>query len=216
MTVHCYLGSCQPSQASSDMTSRQNRENWLWSLPRVCLSHMPNPAGASLHRHVHNKSSALFRWEVEQLGAADRTRKWRVTSAAEVTWSCLQHPNPSSALITTNSLDIFVSSTFETPLFHQEIFVFCLFHFCICLVLDHTWTSPGFPRTSYWEVRQIKSGETTEHLTLTSAFTHAPPPGKTWRSRGVHRMSERMLSQHHDAPPSCSTLTEGDIDPLTD
>ena len=42
-----------------------------------------------------------------QPGAADRDRKWRVTSAAEVTWSCSHQLTP-SALITTNSLHIFV------------------------------------------------------------------------------------------------------------
>ncbi|CAB1434296.1 unnamed protein product [Pleuronectes platessa] len=47
------------------MSSRQNLENGPRSLPRVYLSHMPNPAGASLHRHVHNKSSALFRPHID-------------------------------------------------------------------------------------------------------------------------------------------------------
>ena len=53
----------------------------------VCLSHMYNTAGASLHRHIHNsnKSSVLSRWAVKQRDT--------------------QRHRP---LITTNSLDIFV------------------------------------------------------------------------------------------------------------
>ena len=64
----------------SDMTSR--------------LSHMYNTVGDFLHRRVHNsnKSSALFRREVEQPGAADRGRNWHINSAAWITWFCLQQP----------------------------------------------------------------------------------------------------------------------------
>ena len=61
----------------SDMTSGKYPDNWLQSLPRVCLSHMHNTAGGFLHRRVHNsnKSSAFVRREVEQPGAADRGRR---------------------------------------------------------------------------------------------------------------------------------------------
>ena len=42
----------QSLQPFSDMTCGWNPENWLQSLPRVCLSHRHNPAGGSLHRHI--------------------------------------------------------------------------------------------------------------------------------------------------------------------
>ena len=66
--------------------------------------------GGSLHRHVHNsnKSSALFRWEVEQPGAADRDRRQHINSAVEITRFSWQHTD----FKTTKSQDISaVSST---------------------------------------------------------------------------------------------------------
>ena len=66
----------------------------------VCLSHMHNTAGGSLHRRVYNsnKSSALFRREVEQLGAAGRG------SAAGIMWLCLQPPRHCRQLWSTQTL----------------------------------------------------------------------------------------------------------------
>ena len=106
---------------------------------------MHNAAGGSLHRCVHNsnESSALFRREVEQPGAAARGRKWRISSAAEITgfsW-LLSH----QTLLT--SLCVF--STCMTLPFHGEIFLFFFdlfiyFHFCVCHTLEASSTRSVF------------------------------------------------------------------------
>ena len=41
-----------------------------------------------------NKSSTWFMREVEQPGAAGRGRKWRMNSAADITWFALHHTDP--------------------------------------------------------------------------------------------------------------------------
>ena len=63
---------------------------------------MLNAAGASLHRRVYN-SNKSWSSQVQQVEA----RKWRINSAAEITWFSLQHTKtPLSSLITTHSCDI--------------------------------------------------------------------------------------------------------------
>ena len=107
---------------------------------------MHNTAGGFLLRHVHNsiKSSALLRREVEPPGAADRDSKWRINSAAQITWSCLQHPTPSSALITTNHLDIF-NGVFYVYGFHWGDICFpFFFFFFLCLSRVRSFINPHF------------------------------------------------------------------------
>ena len=80
------------------------------------------------------RSSSWFRWEGGQPGAADRDRKWRVTSAAEVMWSCLHHLTrlqlwSPQTLFTSSSVSSSCVST-SSP----EIFV--LVSSCLCPVLE--------------------------------------------------------------------------------
>ena len=160
---------------------------------------MHSTAGGSLHRLVHNsnKSTALFRWEVEQRGAAGRGKKWRVNSAAEITWLTWQHTLV-SALIPTNSPDNFVSVFYVCHCFRCMRFLFVFFSSSVCRVLEASLTPPlacgedrGDPLLCShihfsWistdlillEARWRKSEETVEHLSRTFEFTHAPPPEK--------------------------------------
>ena len=69
-----------------------------------------------------------------QPGAADRDRKWHVTSAAEVTWSCSHHLTP-SALITTNSLHVFICVFFVCQHFFTRDICFSCFMFVSCFGL---------------------------------------------------------------------------------
>ena len=107
---------------------------------------MHNTARGSLHRHVHNSniSSALFRWEVEQPAAADRGRKWRIKSDAEIRWFCLQHPDTAVRFYLPQTIlkSSTVSSTCVIPLFHWVICLIFVFHFCICHVLEASSTPP--------------------------------------------------------------------------
>ena len=84
-------------------------------------------------QHIHKgiiKSAAFFRSEVEQLVAAGGVGEW-LTLWRRSREHVYSTPTSSSALTTTNSLDIFisVSSTCGTLLFHQETFVFFFFFF---------------------------------------------------------------------------------------
>ena len=105
-------------------------------------------------------------------------------------------PTPSSALITTNSLYIFV--VFMTSLFHQEI---CSFFFYVCLVLDSTPTHTPFPlRCVLLDLHDLytRSGEEVSRncrvsLSDICVHTHAPPPEKIRRNCGVLYMPECSL-----------------------
>ena len=60
--------SCRVKPFSKTWPVGKIHKKWLWSY----LSHMHNTSWGSLHRRVHSiiKSSTLFRWQVEQSGAA--------------------------------------------------------------------------------------------------------------------------------------------------
>ena len=65
---------------------------------------------------------------------------------------------------------------------------------CVCRALKaSSLSSPGFLRTYYSGARWSESLETVERLTLTFAFTHAPPPEKVWRNCRAQCMSESSL-----------------------
>ena len=76
---------------------------------RICLSHVHNTAGGSLHRHIHNtnKSSALFQQVVEQLDAAEAGShvKTLLRRSCDLFKSCLKHPNTRPACLV-SALDI--------------------------------------------------------------------------------------------------------------
>ena len=129
-----------------------------------------------------------------QQGAADRDRKWCINSAAWIMWSCSQHP------------DNIVSSNHDKLSWHlrrcllhvcrrfltRRYLFSCLLSVrsfinpptsslwiqggggILCCV--HTSTSPGFLLMYSRRSGGIKSVETKKRLTLTFAFTHAPPP----------------------------------------
>ena len=108
-------------------------ENWLQSLPAVCLSLMHNTAGGSLH--THQQQILCIIQALVQLGAAGRGRKRRINSTAEITWFSL------------HLTDTGVSSYHHKLSLHIIVYVygaavspedFCLFfHFCACRVLAH-------------------------------------------------------------------------------
>ena len=98
-------------------------------------------AAWGFHRRVNNsnKSLALFRREVEQPVAADRGRKWRINSVAEITWFSFIKHRRSCLLLSPQTLlqSSTVSYTCMTPLFHQElIYFFFIFHFCVYCILE--------------------------------------------------------------------------------
>ena len=93
-------------------------------------THTHNPVGGFLHWHVHNsnKSSALFRREVEQPGEADQRQEvpYSLRRSRDHVYSI---PTRSPALITTYSPDIFVG----------------VFYVCVCCALDAS-SAPPFAR----------------------------------------------------------------------
>ena len=167
MTVHCYLGSCQPSQASSDMTPATSRppQQPIGSgvYPEFAFTHAPppppTPPQPSRSFSAQTRSQQILCITQVRGGAAGCSRQNQ-----EVTCylCCGGH------VIMFTAPDPVISS------YHHKL-SWCLCQCLLCwdiafslgdiyiygylfLVLDHTWTSPGFPRTSYWEVRQIQSG----------------------------------------------------------
>ena len=144
---------------------------------------MHNPAGGSLHRHVHtsNKSSALFRWEVEQPGAAG----WPLRRSR-----------------TTNSCDtsVVVFYVWDTAFSPGDVsFSICFFHFCACPVINtptHTrWIQLCSHINFFCIARDFilrGQAETFWHF----VFTHIPPFRELWSSVLVRKQLHITLFRH--------------------
>ena len=80
---------------------------------------------------------------MDQPCGADRGKKGLINSAAEIRWSCAQHPdtvvNSYHHKLLTSSL---LTSMCLSPLVHREIFVFFL---CVCRKLEASLTPPNSP-----------------------------------------------------------------------
>ena len=104
--------------------------------PEFAFLHITKCSWGSLHGRVDNsnKSSALFRWEVEQPGATGRGRRWRINSAADIMWFSWQHTDIGVGHFPTNSLRhlrwclLRVWHRFYTG---RYWFSFSFLHFCI-------------------------------------------------------------------------------------
>ena len=142
----------------------------FWSTLRVYFSHIQNTEGEYLHRHIQNsnKSSALLRRVVERREAADRGRKWRLNSAAKITWLSWHTDTGVWRLFSPQTLLTSSSMTCITAFSPGDtFFLFSQIRFY--------WLSTDF-------ILGGQEIETVEPLTRTFAFTHAPPPKKIRRN----------------------------------
>ena len=161
---------------------------------------MHNAGGGFLHGHVHysNKSSTCNRRE--QPGAADRDRKRRIKSAAEITWLPLRHRcNLSSAQTLFISLHLHWCPLRVTVFFSQRDICFLF----VYRVLEASSTPPPPPPNSFTvnpagnlllcchdDFSWIPA-ETAERLTRTFCVdTCTPHPEKIQRNCAVQCMSE--------------------------
>ena len=110
----------------------------------VCLSPMHHTAGGSLHGLVHNSnnSSAVFRREAKQQGAAGRAGSEVLTLLRRSCDFLDNTQTPVSALITTSSRHLRQCRLCFAFLLGDICFLFSFFDFCVCRLLEVSWTPP--------------------------------------------------------------------------
>ena len=149
---------------------------------------MHNASGGSLHRRVHNsnKSSALFRREAEQLGAAVRDRERHINSAAEITWF-------SSALNTQNSLGIFVGVVFHWV----GLLSVSLFYFCVCSVLEASPPPHTHTHTHSLAVNPVGDPLLCSHIKILLDFCRLYTREPVWESpHKLHSLTRAFAFTH--------------------